>query len=106
MRECWPEFLNNRDARIEIKSHQVAIEKRTTFTLPASVLNQAEEIAKDPHITLSTAVSEVLQDGSAALRRTRKSEEVLASYRQAFSGFTEEERFLLDGIQLEPELAA
>jgi hypothetical protein len=38
------------------------------------------------------------------LSRTRRSEEVLAAYQKAFSGFTEEERLLLDGIELEPDL--
>ncbi len=78
--------------------------KRTTLTLPVSALKQAEEIAKDRHVTLSAVVSEVLQDGLATLSRTRKAEEVLASYRAAFSGFSEEERLLLDGIEMEPEL--
>lgn len=78
--------------------------KRTTLTLPASALQEAEKIAADRHVTLSTVVAEALEDGLAMRSRTRRAEEVLAAYRTAFGGFTEEERFLLDGIELEPEL--
>jgi hypothetical protein len=78
--------------------------KRTTLTLPASALQQAEQIAIERHVTLSTVVAEALPDGLAMLSRTRRSEEVLAAYQKAFSGFTEEERLLLDGIELEPDL--
>ncbi len=80
--------------------------KRTTLTLPASALRQADKIARDRHVTLSTVVAEVLEDGLATFSRTRKSEEVLASYEAAFRGFTEEERFLLDGVELQPQQGA
>lgn len=43
-----------------------------------------------------------LEDGLAMVARVRRSEEVLAAYEAAFSGFTEEERLLLDGVELEP----
>ena len=78
--------------------------KRTTLTLPASALNRAGKLAAERHVTLSTVVAEALQDGLAMRQRTRRAEEVLAKYRAAFSGFTEEERLLLDGVDLEPEL--
>jgi predicted kinase len=82
----------------------LASTRRTTLTLPASALQEAEKIAAERHVTLSTVVAEALEDGLAMRSRTRRAEEVLAAYKTAFSGFTEEERLLLDGIELEPEL--
>lgn len=79
-----------------------ATNKRTTLTLPASALQRAEEIAAERHVTLSTVISEMLEDGLAMLFRARRADEILAAYRTAFQGFTEEERLLLDGVELEP----
>ena len=76
--------------------------KRTTLTLPASALKRAGKIAAQRHVTLSTVVAEALEEGLALGSRTRRGEEVLAGYRAAFSGFTEEERLMLDGVDLEP----
>ena len=78
--------------------------KRTTLTLPESALRQAEQIATERQVTLSVVVAEALEDGLAMRRRSRRSEEVLAAYRSAFGGVTEEERLLLDGVELEPEI--
>ena len=49
-------------------------------------------------------VAERLTDGLAMRSRTRRASEVLAAYRTAFGGLTEEERLLLDGVDLEPEV--
>lgn len=81
-----------------------ASNKRTTLTLPSSALKQAEQIAAERHVTLSTVVAEALADGLAMRSRTRRASEVLASYRTAFGGLTEQERLLLDGVDLEPEV--
>lgn len=40
--------------------------------------------------------------GLAMTAPVRRSEEVLAAYQAAFTGFTEEERLLLDGVELQP----
>ena len=77
--------------------------KRTTLTLPALALSRAEKIAAKRHVTLSTVVAEALEDGLAMASRVRRADEVLAAYRAAFSGFTEEE-LMLDGIDLEPKV--
>ena len=81
-----------------------ATNKRTTLTLPASALQRAEKIAAERHVTLSTVVAEALEEGLAMGRRSGRAEEVLAAYRAAFRGFTEEERLILDGVDLEPEV--
>jgi hypothetical protein len=52
-------------------------------------------------VNLSTVVSEALSEGLRLHDATQRSEEVLNAYRRAFSGFTEVERALLDGIVLE-----
>ena len=82
----------------------LASKKRTTLTLPASALKRAEKIAAERHVTLSAVVAEALEDGLTMRSRTQRAEQVLAAYRTAFSGFTEQERLLLDGIELEPEV--
>ncbi len=78
--------------------------KRTTLTLPASALKRAQEIAAARHVTLSTVVTEALEDGLAARSRSQRASDVLAAYRTAFGGFTEEERLMLDGVDWGPEV--
>lgn len=75
--------------------------RRTTLTLPSDSLTQAERIARARRVNLSAVVSEALSEGLRLYAATERSEEVLNAYRKAFSGFTEVERALLDGIVLE-----
>jgi post-segregation antitoxin (ccd killing protein) len=79
-----------------------AKKQRTTLTLPSDSLTKAKSIARARRVNLSTVISEALSEGLRAYAATERSEEVLALYRKAFSGFTEEERALLDGVVLEP----
>jgi post-segregation antitoxin (ccd killing protein) len=76
--------------------------QRTTLTLPSDSLTKAKNIARARGVNLSTVISEALSEGLRLHEATKRSEEVLNSYRKAFSGFTEEEVALLDGIILEP----
>ena len=76
--------------------------QRTTLTLPSDSLAKAKNIARARGVNLSTVISEALSEGLRLHEATKRSEEVLNSYRKAFSGFTEVERALLDGIILEP----
>jgi hypothetical protein len=76
--------------------------RRTTLTLPVSVLENAEKIAREKHVTLSTVVNEALADGLAIRSLERRAEEILTAYQAAFRGFSEEEQLLLDGVDLEP----
>ncbi len=78
--------------------------RRTTLTLPSQALDRAEKIAAERHVTLSTVIAETLEDGFAARDRATRADAVLAGYRAAFSNFTEQERLLLDGVELEPEV--
>lgn len=76
--------------------------RRTTLTLPADSLLKAERIARVKKVNLSTVISEALSEGLRAHAAAERSEEVLNAYRKAFSGFTDEEAAMLDGIILEP----
>jgi post-segregation antitoxin (ccd killing protein) len=76
--------------------------QRTTLTLPSDSLTKAKNIARARGVNLSTVISEALSAGLRLHAATERSEEVLNAYRRAFSGFTEVERALLDGIVLEP----
>ena len=86
------------------RRHQQGIaqtaKRRTTLTLPADSLTQAERIARARKVNLSTVISEALANGPRNYVAT--SEEVLSAYKKAFSGFSAEEMLLLDGIVLDP----
>jgi predicted nucleic acid-binding protein/post-segregation antitoxin (ccd killing protein) len=76
--------------------------QRTTLTLPSDSLVKAKRIARARGVNLSAVVSEALAEGLRLHAATERSEEVLSAYRKAFSGFTEDEMSILDGIILEP----
>lgn len=80
--------------------------RRTTLTLPADSLAHAERIARARNVNLSTVVAESLAEGLRLQADRERSEAVLAAYRQAFTGFSEEELLALDGVILEDEEAA
>jgi post-segregation antitoxin (ccd killing protein) len=67
----------------------------------ADSLTKAKNIARARGVNLSTVISEALSEGLRLHDATERSEEVLNAFRRAFSGFTEVERALLDGIVLE-----
>jgi post-segregation antitoxin (ccd killing protein) len=76
--------------------------QRTTLTLPSDSLAKAKSIARARGVNLSTVISEALSEGLKSHAAVERSEEVFNAYRKAFSGFTEVERAVLDGIILEP----
>jgi len=76
--------------------------RRTTLTLPADSLAQAERIARVRKVNLSTVISEALAEGLRISAHAERSEKVLNAYKNAFSGFSVEEMETLDGIILEP----
>jgi hypothetical protein len=87
---------------VKSKSQSKPAKRRTTLTLPADVLSQAERIARMRKTTLSSVVAEALEDGLRVPAAALRSEEVLKAYQQAFAGFSDEEMMILDGIILEP----
>jgi hypothetical protein len=58
----------------------------------------------EKQVTLSSVVGEGLADGLAMRSRERRAQEILAAYKAASQGFSEEKRLLLDGVDLEPEV--
>ena len=76
--------------------------RRTTLTLPADSLTQAERLARARKVNLSTVISEALSEGLRLQTAGERSDKVLNAYKNAFSGFSNEELSILDGIVLEP----
>jgi predicted transcriptional regulator len=77
--------------------------RRTTLTLPAETLAEAQRIARARQVTLSTVIAEALAEGLRFQTRAERSEEIVNGYIKAFSGFTEDEMEILSGVILEPE---
>ena len=75
--------------------------RRTTITLPSDLLQRAQRIARERQVNLSTAISDALAEGLRADAASRRADAVLAAYRKAFEGFSEEEMAILDGVVLE-----
>jgi hypothetical protein len=78
------------------------VKRRTTLTLPADSLLQAARIARAKRVNLSTVISEALSDGLRMHAAAERSNEVLSAYKRAFTGFSDEEMLVLDGVLLEP----
>ena len=75
--------------------------RRTTLTLPADSLAEAQRIARKRKLNLSTVMAEALAEGLRLQAVAERSEEVLEGYKKAFSGFSDEEISILDGVILE-----
>lgn len=76
--------------------------RRTTLTLPAESLAEAQRIAHSRKVKLSSVITEALNEGLRLQKAAQRRDEVLEKYRRAFSGFSDTEMFILDGIILEP----
>ncbi|HEV2686898.1 MAG TPA: hypothetical protein VGV35_00045 [Bryobacteraceae bacterium] len=76
--------------------------RRTTLTLPADSLAEAHRIARSRRVNLGTVIAEALNEGLRLQTVAERREEVLAAYKKAFSGFSDEEISTLDGVMLEP----
>ncbi|MGP8244622.1 MAG: hypothetical protein ACLQVN_08900 [Bryobacteraceae bacterium] len=76
--------------------------RRTTLTLPAESLAEAQRIARAREVNLGVVIAEALSEGLRLQARAERSEEVLEGYRRAFASFSEEEVCILDGVILEP----
>ena len=74
--------------------------RRTTLTLPTDSLLQAERIARARGLNLSTVIAEAISDGLRIRAAAQRSEEVLCAYKKAFTGFSDDEMSVLDGILL------
>jgi hypothetical protein len=75
--------------------------RRTTLTLPAESLLQAQRIAHSRHVNLSTVISEVVSAGLGLENARQRRNQILEDYRKAFTGFSQDELAVLDGVILE-----
>jgi len=78
------------------------LKRRTTLTLPADSLTQAERVARRRKVNLSTVISEALSEGLRMHTAAERGEQVLDAHKRAFAGFSEEQALVLDGVLLEP----
>src|SRR5579864_4091176 len=77
--------------------------RRTTLTLPQTLIEQAERLARMRHQTLSAAVAGLMEQSLRSYRLEQNGgPNVLESLQKAFAPFTDEEMLLLDGIVMEP----
>jgi hypothetical protein len=76
--------------------------RRTTLTIPADSLTEAQRIARLRNVSAGTVIAEALSEGLRQQTAAERREEVLAGYRKAFAGFSEEEMSILNGVIIEP----
>ena len=72
--------------------------RRTTLTLPADSLTEAQRIAHARKVNLSTVIAEALNEGLRLHRAAERSDQVLKGYKNAFSCFSDEDMSILDGV--------
>ncbi len=84
------------------RQHSSLRKRRTTLSLPADSLSEAERIARARKVNLSTVVGEALSEGLRLQTTAERSNEVLERYKKAFSGFLDNEMAILDGVILQP----
>lgn len=75
-----------------------AKKRRTTLTLPADSLIEAQRIAHARKVNLSTVIAEALNEGLRVHTAAERRDEVLKGYKKAFSGFSDEDMAILDGM--------
>ena len=80
--------------------------RRTTLTMPIRTLAAAERIARKRKVTLSTVVSEALEETlqakTEAQSEGQRRVKAWEKYRESVAGLSDEDRLLLDGIIMEP----
>ena len=81
---------------------QPTLKRRITLTLPSDSLLQAQKIADSRQVNLSTVISGVVSAGLQIENARHRRNRILENYRRAFTGFSEEELAILDGVILEP----
>ena len=74
--------------------------RRTTLTLPASTLDTARRLASKRKVHLSVVVNEALEEGLRQKLALERAENFVQRMSRAFSGLTEEELLLVNGIHL------
>jgi len=73
--------------------------------LPSDSLLRAQKIARSRNANLSTVISEVVSAGLRLENAKRRRNQILDNQRKAFTGFSEDELAILDGVILDPAAA-
>lgn len=79
--------------------------RRTTLTLPANLLREAEKVAREKQVNLSVVVAEALEKGLQARASAARGQRALELYRKAFHGLSDAELSILDGVIFNTEAA-
>ena len=82
--------------------HPALRKRRTTLSLSADSLSEAQRIARARKVNLSTVIGEALSEGLRLQNTAERSKEVLERYKKAFLGFSEDEMAILNGVILQP----
>ncbi len=84
------------------RQHSGLRKRRTTLSLPADVLTEAERIARARQVNVSIVIGEALSEGLRPQTTAERSNEVLERYKKAFLGFSDSEMAILNGFILQP----
>lgn len=76
--------------------------KRTTVTLPALLLAEAEDLANKRNTTVSAIVAQAMEAGMESLLRKENARQTYEQLRSALGGLTEAEQAAVDGIHYTP----
>ncbi len=72
------------------------------MTLPPESLAKAQGIARARRVGLGAVIQEWVAEGLRADAARHRRDEILANYRKAFAGFSDDDLAVLDGIMLHP----
>jgi len=84
------------------RQHSSPQRRRTTLSLPADALSEAERIARARKVNVGTVIGEALSEGLRLQTTAERSNEVLERYKKAFLGFSDGEMAILNGVILQP----
>jgi len=77
-----------------------AAKRRTTVTLPAATLRSAKRLANRRKVHLNVIMNEAIEDGLRQKLAVERAEDFVERMGRAFSGLTEEEFLMVNGIYL------
>lgn len=74
--------------------------RRTTVTLPATTLRSAKRLASRRNVNLNVVMNEALEEGIRHQLAVQRAEDFVERMSRAFSGLTDEELLMVNGIYL------
>lgn len=88
---------SNRD----LNQGSIPKKRRAPLTIPTESLIEAKRLAAARNVNLKTVISEALAEGLRFHAAAERANEVLNAYKTAFSGFSDQESAILDGVILQ-----